>query len=98
MLDIYLDIAAIKGPKMLFGCLWVVGCTVVGAWFAATSHLEDLRATYLNEASPSGRRNVVLSAALMSDFRVSLRGLTTLYATVILLLGIVSRLLSGTTQ
>lgn len=95
-LDVYLDIAACKGPKMLFGCLFVVGSTVVGAWFTATSHLEDLRATYLNETGPSGQRSLALSAALMSDFRVSLHGLATLYGTVILLLGVVSRLLMRT--
>ena len=94
-LDIWLDVAAWKGPKMLFGLLAVVGCIVVSTWFAVPSHLEDLRASYVNETGSPEQRGVALSDALMSDFRVALGGLTTLYVTVILLLEIVWHLLMG---
>ena len=52
--DIRLDIAACNAPGFLFGCLAVVGVWIVAAWFAVTSHLEDIRANYVNASGFSG--------------------------------------------
>jgi hypothetical protein len=94
ILDIRLDIAAWSGTRLHYDALlWLVGCIIVSAWFAITSHLEDVRAFYLNESGFSGEQRLALSIALMSDFRVALGGLFTLYVAVIMLLLVVSRLL-----
>jgi hypothetical protein len=95
-LDIRLQIAAWGGTKLQYDTLlWAVGCIVVSAWFAITSHLEDVRAVYLNESGSAGDNRSVLSNALMSDFKVALGGLVTLYLAVIMLLLVIWRLLIG---
>lgn len=76
--------------------LWVAGCILVSVWFASTSHLEDVHASYLNESGFSGEQRTALSISLMSDFRVTLGGLAILYVTAILLLLVIWRLLIGT--
>lgn len=96
-LDIRLSIAAVNGIRLRIDTLlWPVGCILVSAWFGAASHLEDVRASYLNETTSTRDRGTALSIALMSDFRVTLGGLTALYVTVIVLELAISRLLIGT--
>jgi hypothetical protein len=96
VLDIRLDIAAWNETKpQCESSLWVAGVILVATWFAVTSHLEAVRARYLNESGFSGEQRAALSMALMSDFRMSLYGLTVLYFTVILLLLVIWHLLIG---
>ena len=98
-LDIRLDITRValgKATKLQYDTsLWAIGCIVVNAWFVVSSHLEDVRAIYLNESEFAPEQRSALSTALMSDFRMSLGGLATLYVAVILLLLVVWRLLIG---
>lgn len=94
-MNIRLGIAAVSRFSPAYGCLWAVGCLLVTFWFSVTSHLEDIRATFLNESRLSGERSSVLSIALMADYRMTLGGLTAVYFVTALLQLVIWRLLLG---
>lgn len=67
VLDIRLDIAAWNETKpQCESSLSVAAVILVAAWFAVSSHLEGVRARYLNESGFSGEQRSALSKALDS--------------------------------